>query len=167
MPILLMLITAAVGIGLLTRTRFGLYVRAVGNSGRSAEESGLPIKRVTMTTYILAAITATLGALILIARVGGLQSGIGIGLEFTVIAAVILGGTKLSGGSGSVAGSVIGAVFLVLIDNGLNMLNASPYIYDTVRGGVLLAAVIVDRISDVRQKRHVQKQTALRIRRAV
>ena len=80
-----------------------------------------------------------------------------------MIAAVILGGTKLTGGSGTVVGSVIGAVFLVLIDNGLNLMNASPYIYDIVRGGVLLAAVAIDRYSALRQKAGLEAQRAARI----
>ncbi|WP_171133468.1 MULTISPECIES: ABC transporter permease [unclassified Ruegeria] len=92
-----------------------------------------------------------------------LQSGIGIGIEFTVIAAVILGGTKLSGGAGTVVGSVIGAIFLVLIDNGLNLMNASPYIYDIVRGSVLLAAVAIDRYSAMRQKSALESQRAARL----
>lgn len=165
-PILLMVLVAAGGTYVLSKTRFGLYMRAIGNSEQSAEESGLPIKSITIVVYAIVAVVSALAGLILIARVGGLQSGLGIGLEFTVIAAVILGGTKLSGGSGTVVGSVIGAIFLVLIDNGLNMLNASPYIYDTVRGAILLIAVVVDRISEVRQKQQVQQQTALRIQRA-
>jgi ribose transport system permease protein len=102
----------------------------------------------------------------LLARVGGLQSGIGIGIEFTVIAAVVLGGTKLSGGTGTVLGSVIGAVFLVLIDNGLNLLNASPYVYDIVKGVVLLIAVIIDKLSVTRQQQSVLQERAKRIRSA-
>lgn len=146
-PVILMCIFAVVGIYLLSHSRFGLYCKAVGSSIQSATESRLPINKVNLFAYSLGGLCAAIAALILIARVGGLQSGIGIGLEFTVIAAVILGGTKLSGGSGSVAGSVIGAIFLVLIDNGLNLFNASPYIYDIVRGVVLIVAVFVDRVS--------------------
>ncbi|MGJ8679844.1 ABC transporter permease [Paraglaciecola sp.] len=163
-PILLMVLVTIVGVYLIKKTRFGLYLRAVGSSEESAHESGLPIMRVTILAYLIGGITAALAGLILIARVGGLQSDLGIGLEFTVIAAVILGGTKLSGGSGTVVGSVIGAIFLVLIDNGLNMLNASPYVYDTVRGIVLLIAVIVDRLSEVRKSRELIKSSALSIR---
>ncbi len=76
---------------------------------------------------------------------------------------MILGGTKLTGGSGSVVESLIGAVFLVLIDNGLNLINASPYIYDIVRDGVLLAAVIIDRLSARRQDRHLRTECAARL----
>lgn len=162
-PILILLAVLVIGVYLLNRTRFGVYARAIGNSARSARETNLPVDRVTIAVYALSGLVTGIAALILLARVGGLQSGIGIGIEFTVIAAVILGGTKLTGGSGTVVGSFIGAVFLVLIDNGLNLLNASPYIYDIVRGSVLLAAVAIDRYSALRQSAWLQAQRAARL----
>ncbi|WP_417253563.1 ABC transporter permease [Celeribacter sp.] len=163
-PILILIVVFLFGLYLLNYTRFGVYVRALGNSERSATETGLPIQKVTVAAYAITGFLTGIAALVLLARVGGLQSGIGIGIEFTVIAAVILGGTKLTGGSGTIVGSVFGAVFLVLIDNGLNLLNASPYIYDIVRGSVLVAAVVVDRVSSVRRERTLQNRKAARLR---
>lgn len=162
-PILILLAIAIIGIYVLNQTRLGVYARAIGNSERSARETNLPVGRITIAVYTLSGLVTGIAAMILLARVGGLQSGIGIGIEFTVIAAVILGGTKLTGGSGTVVGSVIGAIFLVLIDNGLNLLNASPFIYDVVRGGVLLAAVAIDRYSAVRQHHALEAQKAARL----
>lgn len=159
-PILILVLVIIVALYLLARTRLGVQLRALGNSKRSAIETGLPIARVTMTAYALGGFVTGLAALILIARVGGLQSGIGIGIEFTVIAAVILGGTKLTGGSGTLVGSVIAAIFLVLIDNGLNLINASPFVYDIVRGTILVAAVSIDRISSIRQRRKLAAHKA-------
>ncbi|WP_461205292.1 ABC transporter permease [Clostridium sp. DL1XJH146] len=166
-PIILFIIIFAVGLYLFAKTRFGTYVKAIGNSAQSARESNLPVSFVTVGVYLIAGVTTGITALILIARVGGLQSGMGIGYEFTVIAAVVLGGTKLSGGSGTIIGSVIGAIFLVLIDNGLNLIQASPYVYDIVKGIVLLAAVIIDRASIVRQSKLLLEQKAKRIRSSV
>lgn len=151
-PIILLIIIFILGVYLLNHTRLGLYAKAIGSSARSATESNLPIGKITVAVYAIGGLVTGISALILLARVGGLQSGIGIGIEFTVIAAVILGGTKLTGGSGTIVGSVFGAFFLVLIDNGLNLVNASPYIYDIVRGSVLLAAIAVDRLSARRQE---------------
>ena len=128
-PIILLFSIFILGIYLLNYTRLGLYAKAIGSSARSARESNLPVAKVTIAVYAIGGLVTGIAALILLARVGGLQSGIEIGIEFTVIAAVILGGTKLTGGSGTVVGSVLGAFFLVLIDNGLNLINASPYIY--------------------------------------
>ncbi len=152
-PILILLVIVVAGVYVLNHTRLGVYARAMGSSTRSARESNLPTAPVTIMVYAIGGFVTGVAALILLARVGGLQSGIGIGIEFTVIAAVILGGTKLTGGSGTVIGSVFGAFFLVLIENGLNLMNASPYIYDIVRGTVLLAAVMVDRLSVRRQQK--------------
>jgi ribose transport system permease protein len=76
--------------------------------------------------------------------VGTLQAGLGSGFEFTVIAAVVLGGTSLLGGRGTIVGSILGAVLLVVIDNGLNLINASVYIYDVVKGVILITAVVID-----------------------
>lgn len=162
-PILVMAVIVILGIYILNRTRLGVFARAIGNSERSARETNLPVSQATIAVYTLSGLLTGIAAMILLARVGGLQSGIGIGIEFTVIAAVILGGTKLTGGSGTVLGSVIGAVFLVLIDNGLNLLNASPYIYDVVRGSVLLAAVAIDRFSAVRQQNALDAQRGARL----
>jgi len=163
-PILLFLIIFIIGVYVLSKTRFGIYVMAVGNSQSSAKESNLPVNLITIGVYLIGGFVTSISALILLARVGGLQSGMGIGVEFTVIAAVVLGGTKLSGGSGTMIGSALGAIFLVLIDNGLNLINASPYIYDIVKGVVLLAAVIVDRASIVRQSKQLLEQKEQRIK---
>lgn len=166
-PLILFIVVFLIGLYLMNKTRFGTYVKALGNSETSARESGLPVNKVTILVYLIGGFTTSIAALILLARIGGLQSGMGIGREFTVIAAVVLGGTKLSGGSGTMIGSVIGAIFLMLIDNGLNLINASPYIYDIVKGVVLLAAVIVDRVTVVRQARQIKEQKAKRIRSLV
>lgn len=163
-PIIILVVVLMVGIYLLTKTRFGIYVRAIGNSPQSARESSLPVNWVTVAAYVIGGLTTGIAGLVLLARVGGLQSGIGIGIEFTVIAAVVLGGTKLSGGAGTVFGSVIGAIFLVLIDNGLNLMNVTPYIYDTVKGVVLLVAVVTDRVSLARQANRLLEHRGVRIR---
>ena len=162
-PLLILLATVLIGSYLQLRTRFGTYVRAVGNSLESAKESNLPTRRIIIMAYLLGGLTAGLAGVLLISRVAGLQNSLGVGTEFTCIAAVVLGGTALSGGSGSVVGSVFGAVFLILIDNGLNLMQASPFIYDAVRGVVLLAAVSVDRLSTVRQAKTLLEQKAMRI----
>ena len=162
-PLLILIAIVIMGAYLLSKTRFGTYVRAIGNSMVSAVESNLPTKQTIISAYLLGGLTAGLAGVLLISRTAGLQNSLGVGTEFTCIAAVVLGGTALSGGSGSVVGSVFGAVFLILIDNGLNLLQASPFIYDAVRGVVLLAAVSVDRISTARQARTLLEQKAMRI----
>lgn len=144
-PIIVASIVVVVGALVLHYTRFGRYVLAIGSSHRSARESGLPVRRVLIGVYAIAGATAGLGAMILLGRVGAVQSDLGIGIEFTVITAVVLGGTNLAGGRGSMVGAAMGAILLVMINNGLNLIGASPFIYDIVRGSVLVAAVGLDR----------------------
>jgi len=148
-PLLVALLTVVIGVYLLNSTRFGRYTLAIGASQRSARESGLPVRRTLIMAYVAVGLCTGLAALILLGRVGAVQSDMGIGIEFTVITAVVLGGTSLSGGRGSMLGSFLGAILLVMIDNGLNLINASPFIYDIVRGGVLVAAVLLDKAAAV------------------
>jgi len=165
-PLFILLFFIVVGVYIDKKTRFGTYIKAIGNSAEAAKESNLPVKWTIIAAYFAGGLCAGIAGVILVSRTGGLQGGLGIGLDFTVIAAVVLGGTKLSGGSGTVIGSLVGAIFLVLIDNGLNLLNASPFIYDSVRGTVLLAAVVIDRVSYIRQSKMLKEQKAAIIRAA-
>ena len=151
MPIVIVLVVALVSALVLRYTRFGRYVLAIGASPASAYQSGLPVRRVLVAVYVIAGACAGLGGLVLLGRVGAVQNDMGIGIEFTVITAVVLGGTQLSGGRGSVVGSLLGAVLLIMINNGLNIVRASPYIYDILRGSVLVGAVFLDRLSAVQR----------------
>ncbi len=151
-PIVILLVILAVGLILAKYTRFGIYTKAIGNSRVSAHESGLPVNKTLIIAYMLGGLTAGISGLVLIGRIGGLQSGLGLGEEFSVIAAVVLGGTKLSGGSGSLIGSIIGSIFLLLINNGLNLVGVDIYLYEVVTGVVLIAAVLIDRLSVNKQE---------------
>jgi len=128
----------------LNRAPIGRYICAIGGSPRSAIETGLPVERIRLFAYGFLGFCCALAGLITIGRVGVLQVGLGTGFEFTVIAAVVLGGTSLLGGRGSIIGSILGAILLVVIDNGLNLINASVYIYDVVKGLILIFGVLAD-----------------------
>lgn len=144
LPVYLMVAVAVAAIVVLARTPAGRYLYAIGGSQRSAAETGLPVNRMILFAYGVSGLCTAIAGLIIIGRVGTLQASLGTGFEFTVIAAVVLGGTSLLGGRGSIIGSILGAILLVVIDNGLNLINASVYIYDVVKGVILIAAVIVD-----------------------
>ncbi len=146
-PILTVLVVVIVSALVLRYTRFGRYVLAIGASESAAYQSGLPVRQVLIAVYVIAGACAGLAGLVLLGRVGAVQNDMGIGIEFTVITAVVLGGTQLSGGRGSIVGSLLGAILLVMINNGLNLIHVSPYIYDIVRGSVLVGAVFIDRLS--------------------
>lgn len=140
-PMIVAVITVIAGHLLLRRTVFGRYVQAVGSSDSAAINAGLPRTAVIVAVYALGGLLGGLAAFIQAGRLGASQPGIGLGFELTVITAVILGGASLAGGKGSVIGAALGALTLALIENGLVLSGASSYIFDMVRGLVLLAAV--------------------------
>jgi ribose/xylose/arabinose/galactoside ABC-type transport system permease subunit len=139
------LLAAAVALGggfVFSRTAFGRYVQAVGSNPGAAVNAGLPVRRVLVGAYALAGLLAAVASLNQTARLGAVQPSIGQGFELTVITAVVLGGTSLFGGRGSIGGTVLGALILTTVQTGLVFSGASPYVFDIVRGGVLLAAVL-------------------------
>jgi ribose transport system permease protein len=141
-PVLLAAVTAAGGALLFSRTVFGRQTQAVGSNRTAALNAGLPVRAVTAGAYTLAGLLAAVASLTQTARLGAVQPSIGDGYELTVITAVVLGGTSLFGGRGSIIGSVLGALVLTSAQTGLVFSGASPYVFDIVRGGVLLIAVI-------------------------
>jgi len=139
------LLAAAVALGggfVFSRTTFGRYIQAVGSNPDAAVDAGLPVRRVLIGAYALAGLLAAVASLTQTARLGAVQPSIGQGYELTVITAVVLGGTSLFGGRGSIGGAVLGALILTTVQTGLVFSGTSPYVFDIVRGGVLLAAVL-------------------------
>lgn len=143
-PVYLAVACAVAGTVVLGKTPLGRHIHAVGGSRRSAIETGLNADRIRLVCFSISGFCAALAGLIMIGRVGTLQAGSGKGFEFTIITAVVLGGTSLFGGRSSVFGSVLGAALLIMIDNGLNLVNASVYIYDIAKGLILVASITVD-----------------------
>ncbi|HYO18931.1 MAG TPA: ABC transporter permease, partial [Dermatophilaceae bacterium] len=144
-PIWILLFCAIIFGVLLARSRFGRQVYATGDNFEAAHLSGMPVDRVKVAAFVISGVLAGIAGFILAARLGTAQPSAGKGLELTAIAAVIIGGTSLLGGRGAVIGTVIGALLLGTIDNGLNLLNVSPFLQDVVKGAVILFAVFIDR----------------------
>jgi ribose/xylose/arabinose/galactoside ABC-type transport system permease subunit len=120
----------------------GRLIYAVGGDLRSAHESGLSQSKARYIAFGLLGALGAVAALINVGQVGSIEANLGADFAFTVITAVVIGGTSLFGGRGSVLGSVLGAVLLATIDNGLNAINASIYSYDVVRGAILVLAML-------------------------
>ncbi|WP_433472600.1 ABC transporter permease [Spirillospora sp. CA-142024] len=137
---------AAVVIGavLLARTRFGGYVNGIGSQEESVRRAGVNTDRIKMVTLMLAGLAAGVAGLLTAARLGSGSANSGQGFELTVIAAVVLGGTDLFGGRGTMTGTIIGAVITGVIANGLTLLDVSPFLTPIVTGLVLLAAIWVN-----------------------
>lgn len=146
LPVYAALAIVALGWLLLAQTAFGRRILALGGSPRSAAETGIKTTGLLLAVYGLSGFCGAIAGLIVVGRVGVINPDLGFGFEFTVITAVVLGGTSLFGGRGNILGSVIGAVLLTTIDNGLNLIGANPFIYDVVRGLILMAAVSLDAV---------------------
>jgi ribose transport system permease protein len=132
---------------LIRKTRFGRYVYAVGGNERAAHLSGLPVARIKVAVYTLCGLLAGAAGLIVAARLDSAQPNAGLGYELDSIAAVVIGGTSLSGGRGSVIGTVLGCLIIGVLNNGLFLLDVSPFWQQVVKGFVILAAVAIDKSS--------------------
>lgn len=129
---------------LLNNTRFGRYVCAVGSNDKVAKYSAIKVNWIKFLTYTITGFSVGLSAIMLSSRLNSVSSSnTGLGYELDAIAAVIIGGTSLTGGSGSIIGTVIGAMILGIINNMLNMLGVSPYLQGTVKGVVIISAVLM------------------------
>ena len=129
---------------LVRRTRFGRYIFAMGGNPDAAALVGIPVRRVTMLLFVLLAVLITIAAIVAISRLNAGTNSLGNGLELLVIAATVIGGTALSGGSGSIMGSVLGALIMQCIDSGMLLLDVSIGTRYIVIGQVLIAAVVFD-----------------------
>jgi D-xylose transport system permease protein len=141
------LIWAAVAFGLsflVHRTRFGRYVFAIGGNPEAAALVGIPVRRVTLMLFALMGVLITIAAIVSIARLNAGTNSLGTSLELYVIAAAVIGGTALAGGSGSIMGSVLGALIMQSIDSGMLLLDVSIGVRYVIIGQVLIAAVVFD-----------------------
>jgi len=138
------LATVAVGAVLLSRMRFGNYVNGIGAQEESVRRAGVNTQRIKMITLMLTGLAAGAAGILTAARLGSGSSNSGQGFELTVIAAVVLGGTNLFGGRGTVVGTIIGAVITGVIANGLTLIGVSPFLAPIVTGLVLVAAIWVN-----------------------
>ncbi len=143
-PTLTMLFVFAVAHIVLTRTRFGRYVYAVGGNPEAARLAGINTGGILRAVYTISGILAGASAVLLAARVNSGQPNAGIMYELDAIAAVVVGGTSLFGGKGSVTGTLIGALLIGVLRNGLNLLNVESYLQQVMVGLVILLAVMID-----------------------
>jgi putative xylitol transport system permease protein len=129
---------------LLNKTTFGRYIYAVGGSEKSAKTAGIGTKKVLVSAYALAGMLAGLGGLILTARTTTGLPQAGVSYELDAIAAVVIGGTSLSGGIGTVRGTLFGALIIGVINNGLDLMGVSSFYQQVVKGVIIVCAVLLD-----------------------
>jgi len=145
-PVFVMLVLAAVLSVVLNQTRYGRYLCAVGSNARVATYSAVNVNRIKFLAYTLIGLTVGISSTLLSSRFNAVStSNMGMFFELDAIAAVIIGGTPMTGGRGTIWGTIIGAIILGVINNMLNMLGVSPYLQGTVKGLVIIGAVYIQR----------------------
>ena len=147
MPVWIMVFLVGVFVVVAQRTRFGRHLYAVGGNERAARLTGLRVNRIKLAVYALAGARAGGAGLSVTARLYSAQPNAGLGYELDSIAAVVIGGTSLSGGRGTVTGTVLGCLIIGVLNNGLFLLNVSPFWQQVIKGAVILLAVAIDKMN--------------------
>ncbi|MBW7884457.1 MAG: ABC transporter permease [Caldilineaceae bacterium] len=143
-PALLAIVVALIGHIVLTQTRYGQYVTGSGANMEAVRRAGVSTRRVLLRTYAISGVAAALGGVIIAARLGSGSSNAGVGFELEVIAAVVLGGTNMFGGHGTILGTIFGTLTIGIINNGLILSHLSPFLTQIVTGIIILLAIWIN-----------------------
>ena len=143
-PVVLLGATVLIAWIVLRFTTYGRYVYAVGGNERSARTSGIGTRRVIFSVYVISGALAGLSGLLLAARTTSALPQAGLSYELDAIAAVVIGGTSLTGGVGSVIGTLFGALIIAIISNGLDLMGVSSYYQQVIKGAIIVLAVLLD-----------------------
>lgn len=151
MPVVILAIVFIVSWWVLNRTRFGRYIYAVGGNPHAAKTSGINVTRIRFVVYTISGALAGLAGMMLSARTGSALPQAGVAYELDAIAAVVIGGTSLSGGVGRVTGTLIGALIIGVMNNGLDLLGIESYYQQVIKGALIVGAVMLDRKRNIGQ----------------
>ncbi|MDU4324273.1 MAG: ribose ABC transporter permease [Clostridium celatum] len=146
-PVIITVIVLVIAIYVLTQTRFGRYLYALGGNEDSARLSGINTTKIKTLVYVISGFASSIAGVIIASRIGSASPNAGTGFELDAIAAVVIGGTSLAGGEGRITGTLIGALIIGVLNNGLNLMNVSPFYQSIVKGLVILIAVLLDKKS--------------------
>ena len=144
-PVWILGITFAIYLFILNKTTLGRQIYGTGSNIAAAAISGVRVNRIKIIVYSICGFFASLAGLILLSRLGSAQPTIGTGFELDAIAAVVLGGTSMSGGRGKLYGTLIGVLIIAVLNNGMNIIGVQSFFQDVVKGLVILIAVLLDR----------------------
>ena len=153
-PVIIFIAFAVLAHIVLRYTRYGRQVYAVGDNPEAARLSGLDVRAVICSVYVIMGFFAGLGAFVLSARLNSAEAVAGTGYELTVIASVVIGGTSLFGGVGTIFGTVVGTILIGVLLNGLVLMNVSPYIQQIIIGVIIVLAVAFDTFAKSRRNSH-------------
>lgn len=151
-PVLIMFLVYLGGWYLLNRTVFGRHVLSVGGNPEAARLAGIPVKRVLFSVYVIAGLCVGVAAIIAAGRLQSAVPDLGTGYELNAIAAVVLGGTSLMGGRGSLVGTLIGALIIGVLTNGMTLMNVPSFYQLIVQGIVIIIAVALDRVRAAQER---------------
>ena len=146
-PVWISGIIVVIAVVLTNKTVLGRYIYAIGGNEHASKLSGINIKKIKLIVYAISGVLAAVGGIMVTSRLDSAQPNAGMSYELDSIAAVVIGGTSLSGGRGTILGTVLGAVIIGVLNNGLVLLNVSPFWQQVVKGAVILLAVIIDKVN--------------------
>ena len=146
-PVIITIIIAIIAVYALSQTRFGRYLYALGGNEDASRLSGINTDKIKTLVYVVSGFASAIAGVIITSRIGSASPNAGTGFELDAIAAVVIGGTSLVGGEGTITGTLIGALIIGVLNNGLNLMNVSPFYQSIVKGLVILIAVLLDKKS--------------------
>lgn len=159
-PVIIMVITGVVCSIVLSKLKFGRHIYAVGGNREAARFSGIKTQKAEFLVYTVCGFLSGIAGIVLSSRLVGAQPEAGDGYELDAIAAVVLGGTSMTGGVGTIGGTVIGALIIGILNNGLNLLNIPSYWQKVCKGIVILIAVYIDAVKKDKSKKIFKKKKA-------
>lgn len=145
-PVIILALVYLLGFIVLNRTRFGTYIYGIGGNERASLLSGVRVKRVKYMVYAFSGFLAALASVVMLSRINSALPNSGLGLEFDVVTAVVLGGISVNGGEGKLQGVIIGLLIIGILSNGMILLGIDEYFQTVVKGLVLLLAVAMDNL---------------------
>ena len=152
-PVIYMIVLALITGFVLRWTRFGRYLYAIGGNEHAATLTGVPVKQIKVAVYMISSLTAGIAGIVQTGWLGAITTNIGTGLELQVIAAAVIGGAALVGGSGTAIGALIGAALIEIIRNSLGLLGINAFWQGVFIGSAILVAVLFDRVRNLRQNK--------------
>ncbi|WP_232819264.1 ABC transporter permease [Saccharospirillum mangrovi] len=150
-PIVIMLLVYLVAWVVLHKTPVGRYIYAIGGNEEATRLSGVRVNRYKVLVYSISGCTAAISGLVLTSRLMSGQPNAGVAFELDAIAAVVIGGTAIAGGRGAIIGTLVGAMLLGVLNNGLNMIGMSPYAQTVIKGFIILVAIYIGRDRNIKK----------------
>ena len=145
-PVIILILVYVFGFFILNNTRFGRYVYGIGGNEKASTLSGVDVVKVKYMVYMISGLLAALASVVMLSRINSALPNAGIGLEFDVVTAVVLGGISVNGGEGKLQGVIVGLLIIGILSNGMILLSVGEYFQTVVKGLVLLTAVGIDNI---------------------